>query len=823
VNAAQCDATNNCPYDAPHRCADGSCSTDCSAVTEVCSKVKCGDGSCADTEAQCTTTFGCPVDTPVRCHNGQCKKYPATFRNPKYKLTNAQINTLTCPPVASCPSSYEQCEDGSCVLSTKLCPSITYTCASDEFRCLDGTCRPSTDLCGYKMSETDPRTPELDTDGNLVPLSDKPLTCPQSLPIICPNGACVGDYASCDLSTDPVSTTITGSPTSSQRDTALEFQVLCNDGSWRDSYADCRKFAEKVNEAATAEADKCVDYCADGTCILNGQTASSVCSIVAACPVSTRRCYDGSCRKSCADITALQCEEGNVLNVDGRCRPLGESLHFNGCSSVISEHYQCISRECASGPAACVEKQSINWDDRAKILYGDSPQAHRLAEEEAKKNGRNVAQNAKFATVSLVNQVPNSIVYEFAAETAFETLDENAQQTSEEEVVPADVKSCTANCVNDYNLASTSVLYSPLQSQQSYLIGPSSTAFTLTLYSGLQVDNTADTSIYIEPVASSVYFNATNKITYSRISEYGSGLTSAQSVVSPVFSCSVGSGIIEPFDVSVQLSSLIDRSMKPTPAPSDICLAKLHRYPEHGYSAWMCLFTDDQRKSGDLRYSTRQSTTQSLREAISFISQCYDPDLSKIVDVSNSSSQDPSTLEADQFTMLDSEDTMTTKTPAVYAFIRQPTNSGQVFLPSEDTFFKNNIIWVLFVIIGGICLIFFLFYAVIRLSRYSNKTDKIKDEIDNTEKEIAEMEQYGEKRRDQEIGYVANPLAISLEQQKALEDITSEEKLARRQQVLEAQQLDSAERKEVIDTLEADNAQALAALDALRKKAGNRA
>jgi hypothetical protein len=667
------------------------------------------------------------------------------------------------------------------------------------------------------MDETDPTQPALDENGEYIPSSDKPLNCPQSLPIICPNGACVGDYASCDLSTDPVQTPITGSPTSSQRDTTLEFQVLCNDGSWRDSYADCRAFTEKAT-ANSPDSLKCVDYCADGTCILSGQTAAAICPIVAACPVSTRRCFDGSCRKSCADIVRPVCEvEGTVPNVDGQCRLPEDSLPYNGCGMEPTENYQCKNRECSSGPADCKVKASPNLEDRARVLLTDSPLFKRLEAERLAAQEKSVQSSTP--TISLVNDVPNSIIYEFALQTAFDTLegDENTGTEEASEETPVDSKSCTENCVSDSNLASTGVQYSPLLSQQSYLIGPSSTAFTLTLYSGLQVNSTADTNIYIQPVPTSLYFNATNRVTYSRIGEFGETLTAAQTILSPVFSCSVGDGIIEPFDVNVQLSSLIDRSMKPSPAPTDVCLAVLSRHPEHNYAVWQCLFTDEQRQSGDLRYSTRQSTTQSLREAISFISQCYDPTLSKVVSTQANYQDD------DIFSMLqDTTIEVTTKVPAVYAFIHQPVNTGQVYLPSADTFFKNNIIWLLFVIIGAICLIFFLVYAVSRLSRYSNKTDKIKDEIDNTEKEIAEMEQYGEKRRDQEVGYVANPLAISLEQQKALEDTTSEEKLARRQQVLEAQQLDSAERKEVIDTLEADNAQALAALEALRRKAGNR-
>jgi hypothetical protein len=284
-------------------------------------------------------------------------------------------------------------------------------------------------------------------------------------------------------------------------------------------------------------------------------------------------------------------------------------------------------------------------------------------------------------------------------------------------------------------------------------------------------------------------------------------MTASQTVLSPVFSCSAGNAIQEPFDIGIEFSSLIDRSKSPTPQPDDVCLARLRRYPQYNYAVWECLFNETQRLSGDLRYSTRKSSSQPLRQAIASIYSCSDEGLEAVT-----------TADADSLNIL--QDTSTTKTPAVYAFVHSPIATRQVYTQSEDNWFKNNIIWLLFVIIGGVCLIFFIIYAIMRLSRYAKKTENIKKDVETAQKEIEDMEQYGEKRRDVEVGYVANPLAISLEQQQAIAEQTDEEKIARKKQLLEAQQADSVERQEVIGALENDVDAQLAALEALRKKAG---
>eukprot|EP00461_Guttulinopsis_vulgaris_P001322 UN01322 len=376
------------------------------------------------------------------------------------------------------------------------------------------------------------------------------------------------------------------------------------------------------------------------------------------------------------------------------------------------------------------------------------------------------------------------------------------QQTNTDPLAPKKFyKSCSpdiSTCMSTQQIQTTVVGYVPTLEKQEYTIGPLATAFTVKLSSGLAVDQTKDTSIYFNPIGENVYYNATNRITYSRVDEFGEALTAVQTVLSPVMSCRAGDGIVEPFSVPIEVSSLIDRTvMSPTIQPRDVCLARLRRYPEYNYAVWECLYTDEQRKSGQLQYSVRQSDTQPLRLAISAITQCYDEDLS----TSSSSG----------------------KVPAVYAFIHQPVQTGQVYKQSLDTFLKDNIIWILIAVVGGVFVIFVLIYAIMRLSRYANKTKDVKKEIERTEEELNQMEQGNHIKRDDEIILQANPMSIALQHQNQLAKESDPEEIERKKREQEEAQLDAVERQQYIANIETANQDDLQRLEQLRAKANNKA
>src|SRR5690606_33440795 len=135
-----------------------------------------------------------------------------------------------------------------------------------------------------------------------------------------------------------------------------------------------------------------------------------------------------------------------------------------------------------------------------------------------------------------------------------------------------------------------------------------------------------DISIYVMNVAESEYYNATNKLTYSRIGDFGTtALTSAQTVLSPVFSCAVGAGINEPLDVPFTVTSSIDRVARP--GPTDVCLARLRRFPNSNYAVWECIYDEEQRMQGG-QYSVRPTTDIPISTATSVVSTCVDSDLS---------------------------------------------------------------------------------------------------------------------------------------------------------------------------------------------------
>eukprot|EP00461_Guttulinopsis_vulgaris_P002570 UN02571 len=443
-------------------------------------------------------------------------------------------------------------------------------------------------------------------------------------------------------------------------------------------------------------------YCSDGTPIYNGASPRVVCGIIPACPTGTTRCLDGTCSASkCDGITwdtlpedKINCTStfGLELCVDGSCNLIGECPQYNGCAIG---YYQCANRECVLNANQCTAAANRKADDFAKQLLNDAKK------NDKKKNAQNLdeiifvnlgemldqvdqQQTIDDISISLtddINNLPyNSMIQQFHDELKKYVPRRQMQHpmfvTTAQTTTPTTVdgknkyyKACSpdlSTCMSTQQIAKTSILYDATQSEATYTIGPLATAFTVKLSSGLSVDQTKDTSIYFSPVGESVYYNATNRVTYSRVGEFGEALTAVQTVLSPVMTCTAGSGIIEPFTVPIEVSSLVDRTvMTPTIAPQDICLARLRRYPQFNYAVWECLYTDEQRKSGQLQYSVRQSDTQPLKQAISSITTCADSD------VIGSS--------------------------AIYAFIHQPVSTKQVYKMSLDTFLKDNII--------GLCLL----------------------------------------------------------------------------------------------------------------------
>ena len=520
------------------------------------------------------------------------------------------------------------CENGNCVLSASQCSAVAYSCSSTQVRCLDGSCVDEYAHCGM-VEETNSQGVTEWVGSNST------LSCPSAAPAMCSNGACVISMADCSTNTDPATTTILGSSSASKKTSVT--QVLCFDGSYRDSYQDCIAFAKTVYGDNSTNDDgspystagtSCTGFCPDGTCIVGDAAIADACAIVESCDVGYSRCYDGSCRLSCktnsssvasydmfnaqaateseeVSIAPAECNSDQELCIDGVCRELGECPLYNGCGYQPNYRYRCPSRECAADLASCTSAADRDAKDYAELLLHDTKVDTISDNTTGILSINEDAEDITLQTQSLLD-TPNSVVH------AMSVLSTTTSTTTS-------YKSCSSNCIADTSVYSTSILYDPTRAETTYTVAPLSTGFGIILSSGLAVNTDLDSNIYIKPVADSVYYNASNKVTYSRTSTFGSTLTAAQTVLSPVFSCSTGDGIAQPFTTNVGITSLFDRSASPQPVPEDVCLARLRRFPEHNYVTGQCLFNDTACKGSNTQYTIRQTTTAPINNATSYI------------------------------------------------------------------------------------------------------------------------------------------------------------------------------------------------------------
>jgi len=760
ANAASCRATNGCDATTPYRCPNGSCveSAATCAADGVCTGITCADGACVTEQSQCDTLVGCSIATPVRCADGSCRKYPATYRA---LLHNATLSAADmCTPVVSCPSSaYTRCENGDCVADKNDCGAVKYDCAAaTPFRCpSDGSCVADPSTCTTRG------------------------TCPAASPILCPNGACVKSIVSCPTSTDPKRTVLSGPST---RPSCEGKPVTCFDGSCRATYSECINWATAAETASTA----CDGVrCSDGACLPASSAAS--CPVIDACPIGHYRCFDGTCSTTACAAAPACTGENQIRCADGVCRPSGTCPAFDGCPVTSHLSYFCPNRECAAGPDGCDAAATIDPDQRALERIAEGARMASVAAAAAVTSGftdlRASAENVLrgMGLRDVAARMDAARAADFAR--ALAAKDTAALAAAFVTLAHSDstARACTSDCYASFKVNTTSFVYDPSESSQEYLVAPAVTSFRVRAFSGMQVDSTRDLTLYFTGVPESTMADGTNKVTYSRIETFGRAMTFAQTVLSPAISCRAGDGIVEPFEAPLLLQANIDRTV--SPAYEDVCLARLRRFPELNYEVWECLFTEAERTSGDTAYSVKADPSVQPNLVSSYITTCSDPDAAG--------------------------------SQAIYAFIHSPTASSQVYTRSTDTFWRDNVVWIMLGIAGGLLLLAGIIYTISRLTRYSGKLEKAKVEVAALETEVATMEQHGGQtgRKDDQVMMTANPLAIQLETlQKKFDDKDRELQQERNMQLAQK----SAERQIIIEQLAAETEKNLAELERMKAR-----
>jgi len=339
VDISTCDRVNGCPATNPFRCPNGSCLSDMSLcdMQGKCSKVKCPDGACVDSENKCVTKKErCPLNTPIRCPDGTCVKASGPGGD-------------SCQPRIKCFDNKPfVCADGSCASSKDFCRSVSSvpTIISNPFW-TNGRLRVlvSAESTGNSSNSTNTSSQPmiLKPSGKLFQqaYSFSPSMCPPTNPTLCQaSGICVEAATAClkRTSTCPSQT-----------------PFVCYDGTCALNPKGCISTTKAMVDANGAHT--CLDtdtphLCSDGSCRKN----MNECPSVVECPLDHPfRCIDGSCsrsRDSCL-ITAVKCKSSdNEVCADGLCRAKGTCPSYHGCIHADAP-FLCPSGKCAQNMTGC--------------------------------------------------------------------------------------------------------------------------------------------------------------------------------------------------------------------------------------------------------------------------------------------------------------------------------------------------------------------------------------------------------------------------------------------------------------------------------------
>lgn len=293
---SQCQTKENCPFNKPFRCLDGSCKkypfnfytknetvdNDSCEIGIACPSYKpilCADGSCVEKISFCKSFPICSnnisLNTDRTCGESLIKRCPANNPILCTNIGNCVSSIYDCINQVCPPDLPIKCTTGDCVDNPRACFNEAFPCLEDEFICIDGSCRSSQDDCPLYQGCQD-----------------------LAKPYKCKNGSCQVDQKAC-LKIEKGETTT--SRMLEDKTQCIGNQNLCEDGI-------CRKTCPQYN-GCTNEAPL---LCSNGICV----KTLSECAALSLCNFSTPfRCSDGDCKKNideCPEVKKVA-KADNVL------------------------------------------------------------------------------------------------------------------------------------------------------------------------------------------------------------------------------------------------------------------------------------------------------------------------------------------------------------------------------------------------------------------------------------------------------------------------------------------------------------------------------
>jgi len=254
-------------------------------------------------------------------------------------------------------------------------------------------------------------------------------------------------------------------------------------------------------------------------------------------------------------------------------------------------------------------------------------------------------------------------------------------------------------------------------------------------------------------------------------------------LLSPAFECAVDSYIIQPFRVPVTVTASI--AMTRFPMYRDVCLAWTYYILSVNFAAWKCVDrTDDARENNPVR-TFQSNRTDSYNVVSGTLYRC---------DVMSE-----------------------TRTGTLYGFLHQPARAVSLGAAAVDTFWADNIIWIVLGFCGFGAVLALVIYAGKRLHRYRNKYKTEAAAVNKMQEEVDNMEQFGGQAgtKDEQLEMMSNPMVVQMQQMQARLDRKNAEVMAEEEKT---RVQESEVRQEHIQNLQTDRDKLESELAELKKQ-----
>lgn len=558
--------------------------------------------------------------------------------------------------------------------------------------------------------------------------------------------------------------------------------VLCFDGSCASSLSGCIGHGQLINSytppagsdpySDTNLAASCKNagdvMCPNGQCV-PGPLVQIMCQVIPACAANLTRCEDGSCQTTCsASLLASfpSCSfpgyepSSRARCEDGTCRR--QCLPYDGCPLWLP--YQCPNRECAANAALCSAAQvGQMWTFNSETIVPFPVGGRRLLS-----HGQVQILEKHIRSLRLASKESVEVHRQFEVEEAeFESV--VAPHSSMHDVLIGGFGNspCYSNCRAQVKSSGTFIINPNVDNLLTVAVANGQVQSWIQISAGTLGISGNTATITVDAVGEGTARTAENRVVLSRRSVFGSYLTFAEGIISPMLNITLDPNAKLPLSRNITIRSAVDMNWNVSVV--DRCLASLLQIEPQtlNFGGWQCQGAVTQRT--DLAPYIFEGT------------------------VNNN---------------------------GIYAIILSPIETQSEV--STTSWAQQNAVWIALGIIGVVAIGMMVFYWMQRLHRYRGKLHEEREQVKKQREEVEEMEQFGGHagQKDDEVEMMSNPMVVQMKDMQARLD----KKAVELQQAEGAQrQAETAVRQEHITQLKSDRDTLQQELERLRSQLASQA